>query len=59
MRAVKHIGFLLLLFMSMQLSAQTINKVEYFVDTDPGFGKCNWMFRITAAANISNLLIPG
>jgi hypothetical protein len=57
MRAEKHIGFLLLLFMSLRLSAQTINKVEYFVDTDPGFGNATDI-PVTAAANISNLLIP-
>ncbi len=56
MRAEKHIGFLLLLVMSLRLSAQTINKVEYFVDTDPGFGS-GTNIPITAAANISNLLV--
>lgn len=56
MRAVKHIGFLLLLFMPIQINAQIINKVEYFVDTDPGFGSATDV-SITAAANISNLLV--
>ncbi len=35
---------------------QTINKVEYFIDTDPGFGLATNV-TITPAANISDLLI--
>ena len=54
MKAVKYIAVLLLI--SMQVCAQTINKVEYFVDTDPGFGNAADV-SITAAANISNLLV--
>ncbi len=57
MKAVKHIVVLSFLFMSMHLCAQTITKVEYFVDTDPGFGS-GTNVSITAAANISDLLIP-
>jgi len=45
-----------LLLMNVQLHAQTINKVEYFVDTDPGFGNGTDV-PVTAAANISNLLV--
>jgi hypothetical protein len=56
MKAIKHITVLSFLFMSMHLFAQTINKVEYFVDTDPGFGS-GTNVSITAAANIPNLLI--
>ncbi len=37
--------------------AQTINKIEYFVDTDPGFGN-GTNVSISAAANIADLLIP-
>lgn len=57
MPAVKHIAVLLSLFVSMHLGAQTINKVEYFVDTDPGFGNATDV-SVTAAANITNLLVP-
>jgi hypothetical protein len=42
--------------MSLQLCAQTINKVEYFVDTDPGFGNGTDV-PVTAGANISDLLV--
>jgi hypothetical protein len=55
MKAVKYI--VVFLFLSMHSFAQTINKVEYFVDTDPGFGNATDV-PVTAAANISNLLIP-
>lgn len=55
MKAVKYI--VVLLFLSMHSFAQIINKVEYFVNTDPGFGNATDV-SITAAANISNLLIP-
>lgn len=54
MKAVKYIVILLIL--SMHSFAQIINKVEYFVDTDPGFGNATDV-SITAAANISNLLV--
>ncbi len=37
--------------------AQTINKIEYFVDTDPGFGN-GINVSISAAPNIADLLIP-
>lgn len=57
MKAVKHIAVLALLFTGMQLSAQIINRVEYFVDTDPGFGNATSV-SITAAANITNLPVP-
>ncbi len=55
MKAVKHIA--VLLFISMHSFAQTINKVEYFIDTDPGFGNATNV-TITTAANITDLLIP-
>lgn len=55
MKAVKYI--VVLLFLSMHSFAQIINKVEYFVDTDPGFGNATDV-PVTAAANITNLLIP-
>lgn len=54
MKAVKHITVLLFFFISIQSVAQTINKVEYFIDTDPGFGNGNNV-SITAAANIIDL----
>lgn len=54
MKAVKYIAALLLV--SMQVCAQTINKVEYFVDADPGFGNATDV-PVTAAANITGLLI--
>jgi hypothetical protein len=57
MKAVKHITVGVFLLLSMHLCAQTINKVEYFVDTDPGFGNGTDVV-ITAAANIPDLLIP-
>jgi len=56
MKAAKHTGILLLMILSMHSFAQTINKVEYFVDTDPGFGNATNV-SITAAANISDLLV--
>jgi len=56
MKVVKHITVWVFLLLSMQLCAQTINKVEYFVDTDPGFGS-GTNVSITAASNISNLLV--
>jgi hypothetical protein len=55
MKAVKYI--VVLLFLSIHSFAQTINKVEYFVDTDPGFGNATDV-PVAAAANITNLLIP-
>ena len=57
MKAAKYAGILILLFTFMQLNAQVINKVEYFIDTDPGFGN-GTNVSITAAANITDLLIP-
>jgi len=57
MKAAKYAGILILLFTFMQLNAQVINKVEYFIDTDPGFGNGTDV-SITAAANITDLLIP-
>lgn len=55
MKAFKYI--VVLLFLSIHSFAQIINKVEYFVDTDPGFGNATDV-PVTAAANITNLLIP-
>lgn len=55
MKAVRYIAVLLLI--SMQVCAQTINKVEYFIDTDPGFGNATDV-SVTAAANITDLLVP-
>lgn len=55
MKAVRHIAVLLLV--STQVCAQTINKVEYFVDTDPGFGNATDV-TVTAGADITNLLVP-
>lgn len=57
MKAVKHMAVLALLFTSMQLYAQNINRVEYFVDTDPGFGNAT-NASITASSNITDLLVP-
>lgn len=57
MKAVRHIVILLPLFLSLQLCAQTINKVEYFIDADPGFGNATNV-STAAATNITGLLIP-
>jgi Secretion system C-terminal sorting domain len=53
----KVFGLLLLLLISINGFTQTINKVEYFINTDPGFGSGTDV-PITPAANISNLLVP-
>ena len=52
----KIIGFIILTLISFLGFAQTINKVEYFIDTDPGFGNGTDV-SITPATNISNLLV--
>lgn len=56
MKAVKYIAVLLFFFISIHAAAQTINKVEYFIDTDPGFG-IGTNVSITPAANITDLLV--
>lgn len=56
MKSVKQIIISLLLLMSVQLYAQTINKVEYFADTDPGFGNGTDV-SVTPSGNITNLLV--
>ncbi len=53
----KIIGLLILILISFKGLTQTINKVEYFIDTDPGFGNGTDV-SISPAANISNLLVP-
>ncbi len=50
--------FLLLFFCSSAVLAQTISRVEYFFDTDPGFGN-GIEISITAAADLTqNATIP-
>jgi Secretion system C-terminal sorting domain len=56
----KKIAFIfscIFMLVCVQSFAQTINKVEYFIDTDPGFGNGTDV-AVTAAANIPDLLIP-
>jgi hypothetical protein len=54
----KIIGLIIILLpaITIQSFAQTINKVEYFLDADPGFGNGTDVF-ISASPDISNLLI--
>lgn len=40
-----------------ELAAANVNKAEYFVDTDPGFGNATDV-PVTAGANIANVAIP-
>ncbi|MBL0181529.1 MAG: T9SS type A sorting domain-containing protein [Chitinophagaceae bacterium] len=52
-------GFIifLLFFITELVTAQVINKVEYYIDTDPGFGN-GTNVTISSSANIPDLLIP-
>ena len=57
MKIITHIIISVCLLMSMQLCAQTINKAEYFVDTDPGFGNGTDVVITTPSANVTDLLV--
>jgi len=52
-------GFIIfsLLLIAEQAHAQVINKVEYYIDADPGFGN-GTNVTISSSANIPDLLIP-
>ncbi len=52
----KFIGFILVILISFNGFAQSINKVEYFIDTDPGFGNAINV-PVTPSGNIADLLI--
>jgi hypothetical protein len=47
-------GFILLILLSVNAFTQTIDKVEYFIDNDPGFGNGRNV-SVTPSGNISNL----
>ncbi|MFT3911970.1 MAG: T9SS type A sorting domain-containing protein [Ferruginibacter sp.] len=53
----KIICFILCLALIPSLFAQSINKLEYFIDNDPGFGNAT-NISIVSSANISNLVVP-
>lgn len=55
-KALLFITFIVLT-VSLNCFGQTINKVEYYIDTDPGFGNATNV-SITAASNIQDLLVP-
>jgi hypothetical protein len=45
------------LFLKQTVSATQVNKVEYFVDTDPGFGNGTDV-SVTPSGNVSDVLVP-
>ena len=57
MKIVTQIIISVCLLTSLPLCAQNINKVEYFVDTDPGFGNGTDVTITTPAGNITDLLV--